>query len=718
MKLEKTFLRSKVARRIFILFISCALIPIVALAILSFSHVTGQLNEQSQERLRETTKTMGDDIMKRLMFLKAEMKTVSSSIKVASGAVNTIFSEDMLSQLEERFKSVVLLTPSGKTMSVFGSIQNVHQLTSEEIKGIQSGETVISVESRLKPPARIFMSMVVNPARPEYGILQAEVESEYLWTMGLGFEDFLLFKTELFILDEKNNILYSSLESPLTFSKQALSKISQESFGIFEWKGDREKYLAGLRLIFLEGNFFYEDESWKLVLSEEKALVLKPIPAFRAIFLPVILLSLWVVLFLSISQIQRSLVPLEKLKEGTHRIARRDFDSRIKVKSHDEFEDLASSFNTMASQLGRQFRALTTMAEIDRAILSALNIEKIVGTVLSRMREVFPCNAVGVILVDSSSSSQAKVYVGDSDLRKGRLVEVAELTPKELQDLRDNPESLSLKLDREPPAYLAPFYEQGLRSFLILPIFLKEELAAIISLGYIKPPSLTDEDLAQARQLKDQVAVAFSNARLILDLSELNWGTLRALARAIDAKSSWTAGHSEGVTKLAIKIGQKLKLSQEEIDTLHRGGLLHDIGKLGIPPEILDKPGKLTAREKEIMNKHPQLGARILEPISAYAEVIPIVLQHHERYDGKGYPAGLSGKKINLGARILAVADHYEAVTSDRPYRKAFTPEKAVEFIRQGIRTEFDPMIVKAFLEVMAEEKKEETAGQRDDSVG
>jgi len=249
-----------------------------------------------------------------------------------------------------------------------------------------------------------------------------------------------------------------------------------------------------------------------------------------------------------------------------------------------------------------------------------------------------------------------------------------------------------------------------MKSVLVLPIFLQQEISGIVALGYLKPSKLEQEDLDQARQLADQVAVAFSNARLIEELAQLNWGTLRALARAIDAKSHWTAGHSERSTKLALKIGRVMGLNSEELDNLHRAGLLHDIGKLGIPPDVLDKSGKLTSEEKEFMEKHVTVGARILEPIGAYAEVIPIVLQHHECYDGSGYPDGLKGKGISLGGRIFAVADRFEALTSDRPYRKALSLKHTIKYIQDRAGTEFDPKAVKAFLKVMAQEKKKQEA--------
>jgi HD-GYP domain-containing protein (c-di-GMP phosphodiesterase class II) len=140
---------------------------------------------------------------------------------------------------------------------------------------------------------------------------------------------------------------------------------------------------------------------------------------------------------------------------------------------------------------------------------------------------------------------------------------------------------------------------------------------------------------------------------------------------------------------------------------LHRGGLLHDLGKIGIPPEILDKAGKLTDEEYQLMREHVRIGARILEPIEAYAGIIPVVLHHHEYYDGSGYPDKLSGEDIDLGARIFTVADHYDALISDRPYREGLPRETVIGFIKEDSGTKFDPKVVEAFLEVMAQEERE-----------
>lgn len=186
-------------------------------------------------------------------------------------------------------------------------------------------------------------------------------------------------------------------------------------------------------------------------------------------------------------------------------------------------------------------------------------------------------------------------------------------------------------------------------------------------------------------------------------LERLHLGTVNALARAIDAKSPWTAGHSERVTALGVALAERIGLAPAEVEVLRVGGLLHDIGKIGIPKAVLDKDGPLTPAEQEVMRQHPEMGARILAPIPEYADVLPIVAQHHERYDGRGYPRGLKGDAIAIGARVFAVADVFDALTSSRPYRPGLPVPAAVALMQQGRGTHFDPHILDAFCALVAE---------------
>jgi putative nucleotidyltransferase with HDIG domain len=332
------------------------------------------------------------------------------------------------------------------------------------------------------------------------------------------------------------------------------------------------------------------------------------------------------------------------------------------------------------------------------------------------MYDWFVCDSVAISLTDSGQNNTGRVYFSYFGQEKELFEKPFRFSPSDLDAFRAHPEYLIVDADKNQPSFLSgrslkaktdlsALAGQGIESFLILPVFLKEKLKAVIAIGRSRTKVFSVEDITKARQTADQVAVALSNATLIEELDQLNWGTLKALARAVDAKSSWTAGHSIRVTDTALKIGSVMRLSPQKLDDLHRAALLHDIGKVGVPVAILDKPGALDDDEYAQIKKHPSIGARILEPIASYKEILPIVLQHHERYDGKGYPGGLSGDEIDMGARILAVADVFDALKSDRPYRDGWAVERVVDLITKEAGHQFDPDVVEAFLEIMMPEK-------------
>lgn len=174
-----------------------------------------------------------------------------------------------------------------------------------------------------------------------------------------------------------------------------------------------------------------------------------------------------------------------------------------------------------------------------------------------------------------------------------------------------------------------------------------------------------------------------------------------AFAKTIETKDYYTSEHSENMVSIVTGIGKKLNLTKRALEDLQRAAILHDLGKIGIPDNILHKDGRLTKKEFEEIKKHPKLGAEIIRNVHFLNGVVPIVLYHHERFDGLGYTCGLKGRAIPLGARIVAIADVYQALISDRPYRKAYSKKEALKIIEEGSGSHFDPEIAKVFLEIM-----------------
>lgn len=191
--------------------------------------------------------------------------------------------------------------------------------------------------------------------------------------------------------------------------------------------------------------------------------------------------------------------------------------------------------------------------------------------------------------------------------------------------------------------------------------------------------------------------------RRYLDMREVYRSTIRALAAALDAKDAYTLGHAERVAKCAVALGRKLQLPEDQVELLEYVGILHDIGKIGIEDAILNKPGIFTCEEYEEMKKHPVIGAEIIAGIQLLGKAASWVRYHHERFDGTGFPEGLVGHDIPLGARIMAVADAFDAMTSDRPYKKALTTEESRREVMACAGKQFDPVVVQALLEIIAE---------------
>ena len=177
---------------------------------------------------------------------------------------------------------------------------------------------------------------------------------------------------------------------------------------------------------------------------------------------------------------------------------------------------------------------------------------------------------------------------------------------------------------------------------------------------------------------------------------------LSVLSGAIEARDPYTRGHSARVTALAEAVARKLGWSEERLASLRHGGPLHDIGKLAVSDEVLRKAGRLDDHELAQIREHPKTGARLILRIAALRDAIPYVLYHHERWDGAGYPSGKAGEEIPLEARVLAVADAFDAMTSDRPYRRALTHEEALAEVERCAGTQFDPQIASVFLELFA----------------
>ena len=212
-----------------------------------------------------------------------------------------------------------------------------------------------------------------------------------------------------------------------------------------------------------------------------------------------------------------------------------------------------------------------------------------------------------------------------------------------------------------------------------------------------------DDEISELARSFNQMIISLYDSRK--RIHNYFYSVIQSFARIVEARDKYTKGHSERVAEYAEKIALKMGFRQEEVELLKETALLHDIGKLGVQESILNKKEKLTEQEWEIIRKHPSIGEDMLSPVLAQKEMLAAVKQHHERFDGNGYPNKLSGDDINVFAQILSVADAYDAMTSSRAYRPAFTKQMAAEELKKNSGSQFNPKIVDAFLQALQEEK-------------
>jgi putative nucleotidyltransferase with HDIG domain len=246
-------------------------------------------------------------------------------------------------------------------------------------------------------------------------------------------------------------------------------------------------------------------------------------------------------------------------------------------------------------------------------------------------------------------------------------------------------------------------------SYYAIPLVAKGRVEGVLEIfnrSRLKP-SLEWQEFLEA--LGGQAAIAIENLSLFEELQQSNFelalaydATIEGWSHALDLRDRETEGHTLRVTDMSLQLARSMKIGDEELIHLRRGALLHDIGKMGVPDRILHKPGPLTEEEWMVMRRHPQYAFEMLTPIAYLRRALDIPYAHHERWAGEGYPRGLQGEMIPLPARIFAIVDVWDALTSDRPYRPAWSPDKTLEYVRAQSGRHFDPRIVEEFLREFA----------------
>ena len=254
--------------------------------------------------------------------------------------------------------------------------------------------------------------------------------------------------------------------------------------------------------------------------------------------------------------------------------------------------------------------------------------------------------------------------------------------------------------------------QEGFISYVATPLVVKGELKGVLEIFQRTQFQPARDWLDYFETLAGQTAIALDNSQLFMGMQQSNLellmsydATIEGWSRAMDLRDRETEGHTQRVTDMTVRLAMLAGIDKDKIIHLRRGALLHDMGKLGVPDSILHKPGPLNSEEWEIMRQHPKLAFDMLAPIAYLHEAIDIPYCHHEKWDGTGYPNGLKGEAIPLAARVFSVVDVFDALTSDRPYRSAWSKEEAFSYIVSYSGTYFDPKIVDLFVKMMQTEQ-------------
>ena len=355
--------------------------------------------------------------------------------------------------------------------------------------------------------------------------------------------------------------------------------------------------------------------------------------------------------------------------------------------------------------LEEQWGGLRALAEIGYVVNSSLEVRTVLSEVMDKFIQLTGAQRAFLMLQDD----QGKLYTV-----VGRNWKLESLKPGEYEISRtvvdrvvQEEEAILTTNAQEDPRFdgIQSVVAYSLRSILCVPLIVKDEFIGVIYAdNRVREGIFTENHRFLLSAFANQAAAALENAQLFNDLSMSYEQTLEALVTALDARERETEQHTRRVVLYSMALAKKMGLSDEELIEIRRGALMHDIGKIWVPDAILQKPGPLTDEEWVVMRRHPEEGLRILQGIVFFEGAVDIVGSSHEHYDGSGYPRGLVGDQIPRGARIFAVADALDAITSNRPYRKAQPFRAAYDEILRCRGTQFDPKVVDVFRSIDEEE--------------
>jgi putative nucleotidyltransferase with HDIG domain len=362
-------------------------------------------------------------------------------------------------------------------------------------------------------------------------------------------------------------------------------------------------------------------------------------------------------------------------------------------------------------QLQKKVHQLSSIQEASQAVVSILDLKNILEVTFSLLASLFGFDRLVIFTIDEDKKALKILHasgpekdliekIKDYEVPLTRLNNILARVastgvPAIIEDVRKS----SINLKNPIIKLFQP------EAFAVVPLIAKNKIIGVLAADKRdEKMAVSQEDRDYLVSFANNIAIAIENSRLYQDLKKNFVSSIQALAYALEAKDPYTRGHSEVVAQYSTKIARQFGFSEEKVEQLRQMCLLHDIGKIGVVPDILEKDGVPSRNEWQMVRKHPLIGENIVRPLSLPLGIRSIIRNHHERFDGRGYPDGLMGSQIPLEARIIAVADAYDAMVSTRPYRKAMSSEKALTELDEKAGTQFDPEVVSVFKHLIQRE--------------
>ena len=680
-------MRSKVSRHIFIAVSLCAMLPIAVLISLTIYSVQNRLSADTNYKLHQASKNVGMALIAELKSLRTQLEREALLIKQNADEKNSAEHHHAVPQ-EAPFSNIWYFS------DLITAQKDLPRLNQTQINRLTSGQPYLSILPGEKRTCLLWTHMIDDNNGQAFAV--GQIKLEYLWDYAQGF---VPAQMGLFITDDQLKPLFQNNGTDHLLHSKKLQQVTSAA-QTAEIDSENETWLIGHWQLFLLGAF--DAPPWNIYVMERKTYAFAGLFDFQRNAGLIGLSTFWVILLGSSILIRKTLTPLEKLSQATQKISGGDYDLHIDVTSRDEFGHLSQSFNQMAYKIQQQITKQQAMTLAVRDVLGAGEQDEIISRFFTGLSRISSQTAAMLTLYKPELMENKKIgSTWVAEMKHSVQLDMlwaTDICSQEIEALKQlsNQSVLHNAMDKFP-VLLAPLKKYDSRQHCLYHMSINNKVCGVLALTGGEN-STDDQEITAVHQLADQLGVSLSRAEVVSELDSLNMGILTALARTVDSNSRWTHGHSERVTEYALIIAETLGLSEDDKQALQQAGLLHDLGKISVPSEILNKTGKLTVEEYSQMQQHPSEADRIIEPIHVFKRIRPIVRQHHERWDGKGYPDGLQGKEIHPGARILSVADVFDALYSDRPYRQGWPIEKVIDYIKEESGKAFDPMVVQATL--------------------